>query len=326
MRLRLGGGLLARLARALACGFAHFARALAYGLARLARALTVRPCVPCARPYVRLCVPCVRPYARPWTLRVALRFGAAAFAVAFFFLRLTAIGCGVILSLVGNRPGVLPNLYSITSANASFDRRRRAHRRVRGWKRTSRAVVLDPRISVRARDLGCAKRSARRSRARRSSRLARGRNVQRSRGPVSHGKVGRRRRSTARRARNRARGAGRSLDGRVRRARVCAHVYGARLASRARCEPAGRGYAGTGGGAARASRSDEASRRDRAGRRGVSAAVFRRNARRIAARSSSAPTTSRGKPIRRARRPRCAEWRCALLRTTSPRISSFRCS
>lgn len=54
-------------------------------------------------------------------LRATLRFGAA-FAAADFFLRLTAICRGVILSLVTKRPGVLPSLYSISGLNASFGR------------------------------------------------------------------------------------------------------------------------------------------------------------------------------------------------------------
>jgi hypothetical protein len=53
----------------------------------------------------------------------ALRFGAADAAdAAFFLFRLTAISCGVILSLVTKRPGVLPSLYRIASVNASFHR------------------------------------------------------------------------------------------------------------------------------------------------------------------------------------------------------------
>ena len=56
-------------------------------------------------------------------LRVAFLRGAAFFAARFgaaFFVRLTAIMYGVILSLANEQPGLLPMLYSNTGVVASF--------------------------------------------------------------------------------------------------------------------------------------------------------------------------------------------------------------
>ena len=103
----------------------------------------------------------------------------------------------------------------------------------------------------------------------------------------------------ARRARHRARGARRSFDGRIRRARVRAHVYRARGAARARREPAARRYAGEA--AARRELADRVERRrqHRTGNRGVSAAVVRTaNLRRARRRRRARATRSRGRTIR----------------------------
>ena len=129
---------------------------------------------------------------------------------------------------------------------------------------------VDPRISVDARDLG---RANRRARADLVACFVPTCAVPESRacpdGPYLMETACGRRRGGARRARDRARGARRSFDGRIRRAGVRAHVHRARDASGVGREPVARRHSRRGGGAARArgSRRARGQRRSRSSRR-----------------------------------------------------------
>ena len=131
---------------------------------------------------------------------------------------------------------------------------------------------------------------------------------------------------TARRTRHRKRGGDRSLDGRIRRARVCANVYRAGRSdsvwSPAGCAPT-----------RRPKRPRVASWRRAWIERAASSRLLRRICRAYSLpkrsadvrKSSNALTQSRVKTVRRERPRHCAAWRCARRRTTSPKISACRC-